>query len=813
MEEALRCNYGDQSLVKTTLLILKCIQPPAEWTSTSARVACKQSYKMAARRDSVVLVWLNIIICPRNIVFAENGTRAEMPTLHLLALVPMTETTGLPPQPLYHWQRGDDLISAAQLVVDQINMRDDILSGYELELVPADEGSCNQSLVTQALVNFVRLVPNGFLNIVGVVGLACSAATQAVSRFAGRPEIDLLQISAGATSPVFTSEEEYPRLYRMISSSTVYNDAVLALMDTFQWRRISVVRDNIMIQYITTADDFLSKVESRSELDIVYLGDATPRFPTSSVQRLLPEAARIIYASVTVFEARELLCESYQKDIRWPEFVWLFHDISLDDLVNDTGTCNNETILRAVEGVFLLQYKFNPDPGATLVSGQTYSDYLSQLRDRTAGVQQNQHADAMYDSIWAFALALNNLTSEELESFSPGLDNVTAIVEGHLKALRFSGALGNIVFSAQREVVTKVDIFHVREGEAIYTGQFNPLTGNITDLLFPEMIPNDDFETVNIQLSPVYFIVTYTVVIALLIFTTVILVIFIYHWNKPSIKASSPILGLLIFAGCYMLYTVCLLAGASNFNVPIFGSNCLAQVWFGATGVQLIYSVLFMRLLRIYRFFFFVFKKPGKLWSNHAMVALSFVPVSMTILLMIIWTVTDPIVTSFSTPVLDMTSDPPRYTRNIFCKSNQLIVWLSVVLYGLNGVTIIGVTVLSILTRKVHLDIFRDTKQVNLFVLSTVACLFVWLPYTVLFTDYIVIPNAAQVFSILPYLMIPFLCKLLLFIPKIWSARHERKPLRRKPHIRVALAAMHTNRKSASSFPLHKQCSDLDVTV
>ena len=790
-------------------VVLSAVQPPPEWTSTSARVACKRSYVMAARlRDSVVLVLLSIIICSRNIVFAENGTRAEMPTLHLLALVPMTETVGLP------YQRGQDLVSAAQLAVDQINMRDDILSGYELELVPADEGSCNQSLVTEALVNFVRLVPNGVLNIVGVVGLACSAATQAVSAFAGRPEIDLLQISAGATSPVFTSEEEYPRLYRMISSSAVYNDAVLALMDTFQWRRISVVRDNIVIQYITTADDFLSKVESRAELDIVYLGYATPRFPTSSVQRLLPEAALIIYASVTVFEARELLCESYRKDIRWPEFVWLFHDISLDDLVNGTGTCNNETMLRAVEGVFLLQYKFNPDPNATLVSGQAYSEYLSQLRNRTAGMQENQHADAMYDSIWAFALALNNLTSEELESFSPGLDNnVTAIVEGHLKDLRFSGALGNIVFSEQREVVTKVDIFHVREGEAIYTGQYNPLTGNITDLLFPEMIPNDDFETVNILLSPAHFIVTYTVVIALLIFTTVILVIFIYHWNKPSIKASSPILSLLIFAGCYMLYTVCLLAGASNFNVPIFGSNCLAQVWFGATGVQLIYSVLFMRLLRIYRIFFFVFKKPGKLWSNHAMVALSFVPVSMTILLMIIWTVSDPIVTGYTTPVLDMTSDPPRYTRNIFCRSNQLIVWLSVVLYGVNGVTIIGVIVLSTLTRKVHLDCFRDTKQVNLFVLSTVACLFVWLPYTVLFTNYIVIPDAAQVFSILPYLIIPFLCKLLLFIPKIWSARHERKTLRRKPHIRVALAAMHTNRKSASSFPLHKQCSDLDVTV
>ena len=91
-------------------------------------------------------------------------------------------------------------------------------------------------------MNFVRHVTSGDLNIVGVVGLVCSTVTQAISPLAGRPGIDLLQISAGATSPVFSSKEEYPRLYRLISSSAVYNDAVLALMATFQWRRIGVVK-------------------------------------------------------------------------------------------------------------------------------------------------------------------------------------------------------------------------------------------------------------------------------------------------------------------------------------------------------------------------------------------------------------------------------------------------------------------------------------------------------------------------------------------------------------------------------------------
>ena len=86
-------------------------------------------------------------------------------------------------------------------------MRDDVLPGYNLELVPANAETCDQSLVTEAPVNFVRHVTNGDLNIVGVVGLMCSTVTQAVSSLAGRPGIDLLQISAGAASPVFNSEE------------------------------------------------------------------------------------------------------------------------------------------------------------------------------------------------------------------------------------------------------------------------------------------------------------------------------------------------------------------------------------------------------------------------------------------------------------------------------------------------------------------------------------------------------------------------------------------------------------------------------
>ena len=655
------------------------------------------------------------------------------------------------------------MLSAAQLAVDRINTRDDILPGYNLELVPANSETCNQSLVTEAPANFVRRVTDSDLNIVGVVGLLCSTVTQAVSPLAGRPGIDFLQISAGAISPVFTNEEDYPHLYRMIPSSAVYNDAVLKLMATFHWRRISMVRDTILIQHTTTADNFVTKVEGRTEIELELLGEVTPTFPTSPVKNLLPMRARIIYASVTAYEARELLCESYQK---LPDFVWLFHDLSVEDLALHTAKCDNETMRRAVEGVFFLRYRLQPNPNMTLVSGQTYTEYLMELPDRMIGTKENHHADALHDSIWAFALALNNSVPGELE-----LDrrNLTASLEKNLRGVHFYGTLGEIAFSEEREVVTEVDIFHVRDGEEIYAGYYSPITGNIT---VPERSPSDDFERVVVSISRAFPIVVYVIVAIELVFTTVVLALFIYYWNMPLIKATTRFLSLLILAGCYMMHITALVVATTEFLPDeFFGSSCQLEIWCTAIAVQLIYSTLFMRLLRVYRIFFYrVFDKPGTIFSNRAILVQICIPVSVTILLLILWTSLAPAYTDY-VPVSGQTSGPPLSAK--VCGGENFPIWAIVIVYGVNGITILAVAVIATLTRNVRLDCFKDSKEVNSFVFLTVLCLLIWLPYTITFSLYIPIAEASFCFGVFPYIVIPFLCPVFLFVPKIWLSRHE----------------------------------------
>ena len=46
----------------------------------------------------------------------------------------------------------------------------------------------------------------------------------------------------------------------------------------------------------------------------------------------------------------------------------------------------------------------------------------------------------------------------------------------------------------------------------------------------------------------------------------------------------------------------------------------------------------------------------------------------------------------------------------------------------------LAVAVLAFLTRKVHLECFKDTKEVNAFVFSTLYCLCLWLSYLYMFS-------------------------------------------------------------------------------
>ena len=116
---------------------------------------------------------------------------------------------------------------------------------------------------------------------------------------------------------------------------------------------------------------------------------------------------------------------------------------------------------------------------------------------------------------------------------------------------------------------------------------------------------------------------------------------------------------------------------------------------------------------------------------------------------------------------------PPTICKNL-C-GDKFPIWATVIIFGVSGITILAVAIIATLTRKVHLECFKDCKEVNSFVFLTVLCLLIWLPYTLTFSLSIPIAEASFCFGVFPYMAIPFFCKIFLFVPKIWSSRHKRR--------------------------------------
>ena len=141
---------------------------------------------------------------------------------------------------------------------------------------------------------------------------------------------------------------------------------------------------------------------------------------------------------------------------------------------------------------------------------------------------------------------------------------------------------------------------------------------------------------------------------------------------------------------------------------------------------------------------------------------------------------------------------PPTICKNL-C-GDKFPIWATVIIFGVSGITILAVAIIATLTRKVHLECFKDCKEVNSFVFLTVLCLLIWLPYTLTFSLSIPIAEASFCFGVFPYMAIPFFCKIFLFVPKIWSSRHKRRRNRTMIERRSTLSTSSLIRRSSNSF-------------
>ena len=687
---------------------------------------------------------------------AHSACAANTTTLRLLVMLNLKtrqEDSAWTPR----WNRGLELLPAAQVAVDRINQDPTILHGYNLELTELDTGTCDHGYPSDALFQFVSKITQEDQHLVGVVGAFCTTLAKAVALIAERSGTNLLQILA-SPSPALHDRVQYPHLFHIIPSSAVYGEAVCSLIEQFGWTRVGVVSDNSM-------------KHSYPALAIL-LGGNLAFYPFRGAPSLLRTlqgcGERIVILSVGIEQAAEVLCLAYKQSLRWPQLkhTWIVYEHQVEDFFQPISTCDNDTMRSALEGVFLVQYQLNiNDSNKVMVSGQTYTEYYDDYLERLSQVaaqyntslNPNPYSNALHDSVWATAITLNaSLQTMQGNIGTAAKIEILEAANNELSNVSFTGALGDVDFDNNGESKVAVNIFQIRNGTArLYT----VISDRQCNETATGRSPDDEVPRIYNLQSAAITAVLLTIEAVLIILTTTMLILYLYYRNAPEIKATSPYLSLVMFLGCYSLFasaTILVISPAVLHDGDFF---CNAPTWSLILGLYLIFAPLIVRMVRVYRIFNY-FSKLAKRWSDGVLFAGILLIVGVSILFLTLRSVLGSDNRTNNVMLVSPEDSFPHYDIIQSCAPPNMVFavldFLQIVLLYLI------VVLLAILTRKVRLQHFKDTKKVNAFIYSDILITGILLPLSIIITDSEVYITFGQVNSH------AVLCQMFMFLPKCW---------------------------------------------
>ena len=719
----------------------------------------------------LLITRLNVECCP------STGGAVTKP-LYLLTLVPFPQDNG-------GWDRGLGVIAGSRVARDEINNRTDLLPGYHIELIVENIEACSRTEAGIGLSNLVRYtVDPPCRPVVAVTGLVCSSHTAALSPVAGHNGFDLIQLSI-ANSPLFkTSSSSFSHLWRFLGSDTDYADTALALMDQFGWSTIGLVYDVGSAFHLETAQYFSHQIKVSNNKTIAFdiaVSGTNPLYFEQVLFQLRNSEETIMFVSLNAHQACLLLNQTLNEGFVYPDYTWILVETTVDSLVS-ANVLDPTIIYYASHGHMHLFAQTHPEnkslplpSGDTIASLNTkyqleFNEVMKDYSSRYNVTRYMPFESYLYDQVWALSLALNKslplLANRNLsiDNYTIGKRKVTDVIKQQLANLSYQGASGWIKFDEHRTISTPIEIFWILEnGEEQHVGLYNPLSpsGFLVNISTSEL-PRDTLPRIyNLIYQPVA-ILLYMLIAALIIFTTVQLILYLLYRDHKVIKATSPYLSLLMFAGCYLLCVAgTLTTTISTFLIP--GKDLLILINFIIilNGFSLILITLFIKLLRIYRIFSSKLSKDlGKCWSNF--------PLLLTIIFLTALpnTIVLPVILllnpfhyntihehrgTFTEVYTDMS---PNYFLIVGLIAGYIALFSCVILY------------LVIRTCNIRHKNFNDTKKMNFFnfILFFTTALVAPLYMILQLSD---IETIANIVLIVGFIIISAASQFILFLPKV----------------------------------------------
>ena len=684
-------------------------------------------------------------------------------TLNILALGPYPNRRISP-----SWAGGPALIPAARLAADLINNHSSLLSGYHLNIVPVDSG-CNH-IGTLYVDLFEKLFKDAYRGIAGIVGPGCSEATLDLAPLLVKSELNLMQISI-ATTPEVNETDKFDNTFRTVSSALKFVDTFRSLLDRTKWRRFAVLYDQSRRYHTKLYTEFKQYFEPHN----MYSSGVKDFLLDGVFDTLQNSRIRVIFVFAGHKEARNILCVAYSKRKIFPTHQWIFTERVTSDFNESISVnhiklnCTREEMMIALNGVILSEFQF--ERGNYSHDTETnrkisnisiddyrkkYSKYYQQhlgerdLDESNVSVGAEQYALPYFDAVWALALSLNSsleeLRKENLTLFQYCYNGSSVCaskrigdtVRTHIEALKFEGMSGRIEFDNQTRSIApsggiKVTQFHgtpvlvcFHENPSISCNKsFND---TMTVIINDQFIP-----TIR---KPPFGLGVFILIVAFITLIAVALLqlLFLYHSDKKSIKASSPTLNNLIFSGNYislvgvLSYTSKETFVESVHQKPVhYGVLCSTVMWCDVFAITLVFGTLCVKTWRIYRIFGFFRQGRVRYASDGILISFVVLLLLIDLIYLLAWNLISP------WQISDDISTSSEHLINLYtCTCDKLVYWL-VPLIAYKGVLAVTVVYLSILIRRIKRKEFDFSKYMIALIYTLLLLYAILIPVHILF--------------------------------------------------------------------------------
>ncbi|XP_026156220.1 gamma-aminobutyric acid type B receptor subunit 1 [Mastacembelus armatus] len=678
------------------------------------------------------------------------------------------------------WPGGQACLPAAQMALDLVNRRTDILPDYKLELIHYDS-MCDPGEATKLLYELLYTEP---IKIVLMPG--CSSVSTLVAE-ASRMW-NLIVLSYGSSSPALSNRQRFPTFFRTHPSATLHNPTRVQLFQKWKWTKIATIQQTTEV-FTSTLDDLEERVkEAGIEISVrqSFLTD-----PAVAVKNLKRQDARIIVGLFYETEARQVFCEVYKEKLYGKKYVWFLIGWYADNwfkIKDPSINCTVEQMTKAVEGHVTTEIvMLNPETmrGASNLTSQ---EFLVQLMSKLGGKNPEetggfQEAPLAYDAVWALALALNKTVGPlqdkgyRLEDFNYNNRDITAEIYRAMNTSSFEGVSGHVVFDAQGSRMAWTLIEQLQGGSYKKIGYYDSTKGNLSWYGNDKWIglgPPAD-QTVVIEefryLSQKLF-VSVSVFSGLGILLGIVCLTFnIYNSNVRYIQNSQPYLNNMTAVGCLMALAAVFPLGIDGLHVHRrqFPVICQFRLWLLGLGFSLAYGSMFTKIWWVHTVFTKKDEKKDKRkqhlepWKLCATVG---VLLGIDILSLMIWQIVDPL----HITVEKFTKEAPKGDVDVLiqpllehCSSEKMSTWLGVV-YAYKGLLLLLGIFLAYETKSISTEKINDHRAVGMAIYNVAVLCMITAPVTMILSSQ---QDASFAFASMAIVFSVYITLIVLFVPKI----------------------------------------------